>query len=163
MIIVREEHGVTVNTEQQNNVEYLSIDPGSKNGLCGYDANFSLVFMTTVFAKDMIMFMQQFKNVKKCICESYRVYSHKAKQHINSDLETVRVIGRIEHWAGVNGIELIMQPATIKNTGYKWLGQKPLPKTNPLNHQMDAHVHFIYWGVKSGKIKLEDLRKNDRV
>jgi hypothetical protein len=144
-----------------NPIEYLSIDPGKANGVCGYDAKYYLQFMFTIAANDMVMFLHQFDKVKKCVTEGYKVYPNKLKDHIYSDLETPRVIGRIESWATVNNVDLIIQPATIKYTGYKWLGEKPRPKSDKKNHQLDAHVHFIYWGVTSGRIQLEDLiRRN---
>lgn len=140
-------------------VEYLSIDPGKSNGICGYDVKFYLQFMKTIASTDIVLFLQQFKKVKKCIMEGYKIYPNKANQHIYSDLETPRVIGRVESWAENNSIELIIQPASIKPTGYKWIGEKPLPKSNPKNHPLDAHVHFIYWAVRNGHIKAEGLLK----
>ncbi|MFY3742113.1 MAG: hypothetical protein HMLIMOIP_002577 [Candidatus Nitrosomirales archaeon] len=142
-----------------NPVEYLGIDPGKSNGVCGYDNKYYLLFMLTIHADDMILFMHQFKKVKKCIIEDYKVYPNKAKDHIYSSLETPRVIGRIETWAKTNEVELIKQPASIKSTAYKWLGQEPLPKSNKMNHQVDAHAHFIYWGIKTGRIDIRSLIK----
>lgn len=145
----------------QNPVVYLGIDPGESNGICGYDAKYYLLFMLTIHHEDMVMFMHQFKSVKKCIMEEYKVFSHKAKQHINSDLKTTQVIGRVQSWAKLHEVELIMQPSSIKPTGYKWIRKKPLPKSNPMNHSLDGHVHFVYWGVRTGRIKLEDILRNE--
>jgi hypothetical protein len=153
-----ERMGEIVN-EEINPVNYLSIDPGKANGVCGYDGKFHLLFMLTVQADEIATFVRKFTKIKKCIIEDYKVYPQKAKQHVYSDLLTPRVIGRIEQWTESNGIILVKQMASIKSTGYKWLGQRPLPKSDPKNHQMDAHVHFIYWGVRNGHIKLEELLK----
>lgn len=149
-----------VNAEE-NPVAYLGIDPGESNGICGYDAKYYLLFMLTIHHEDMILFMHQFKSVKKCIMEGYKVFSHKAKHHINSDLKTTQVIGRVQSWAQLHEVELILQPSKIKSTGYKWIGKKPLPKSNPMNHSLDAHVHFMYWAVITRRIKLEDLLRNE--
>lgn len=175
-MIVKEVAGVTVNivpskeltpewlshlkeavNKDVNPVKYLAIDPGKANGVCGYDARYYLVFMLTIAADDMVLFMKQFEKVDKCIMEGYKLYPNKMHEQIYSDMETPRVIGRVESWSTIRNVELIMQPATVKETGYKWLGEKPLPKSNKRNHQMDAHVHFTYWGVRTQRISLEDI------
>lgn len=140
-----------------NPVVYLSIDPGESNGICGYDVKYHLLFMLVVKEADMIRFLAQFEHIKHCICEGYLLFPNKARQQIYSDMKTPKVIGRVESWSEINEIELHMQPPTIKVTGYKWIGKRPLPKSNPQNHPMDAHVHFMYWGITTGRIKLEDL------
>lgn len=142
-----------------NPVTYLAIDPGKSNGICAYDAKFYLVFMLTIQADDMTMFLDQFDKIEKCVMENYLVYPQKATDHVYSSLETPRVIGRIESWAERKKITLITQPASIKPTAYKWIGKKPLPKSNPRNHEMDAHAHFMYWAVSRGMIPAESLLK----
>jgi hypothetical protein len=141
-------------------VIYLSIDPGKSNGVCGYDADYALLFMITVKSSEMIMFLQQFKNLKKCILEGFTLFPNKAKEQVYSDMETPRVIGRVESWATIVGVELIKQAPSIKPTGYKWIGEKPLPKSNPKNHSLDAHVHFMYWAIKGGHIDARSLVKD---
>lgn len=148
----------TVNNSE-NPTKYLAVDPGKSNGTCGYDSEYQLQFMLIVGSDHMTRFLQQFQHIRRCIVEDYKVYPNKALDHIYSDLETSRVIGRIESWAETKAVDLIKQNASIKTTAYKWLGRKPLPKSNPLNHAMDAHAHFTYWGVRKGVIKLEDLLK----
>lgn len=143
----------------ENPVKFLSIDPGKTNGVCGYDAKLYVVFMMSVDANDMVQFLDVFDNLDKCIYEGYKLYPNKAREQYYSNMETPRVIGRIEAWAERKKIELIEQAATIKATGYLWIGQKPLPKSNPENHKMDAHVHFMYWAVKNRKIDAKDLLK----
>jgi hypothetical protein len=135
-----------------NPVIYLSIDPGKSNGVCGYNAKYYPMFMLVIDSEDMILFLHQFKRIEKCITEKYIVYSNKAKQHIGSNLETSRVIGRIESWAKTNDVQLIMQPASDKVQGYIFMQQKPLPKTNLLNHAMDAKAHFYFWAVRTHRI-----------
>lgn len=152
----------TVNADT-NPIEYLSIDPGKSNGLCGYDTKFYPQFMLTIRADDMVKFLQQFKRVRKVIIESYKIFPNKAKDHIYSDLETPRVIGRVEGWAETNDVELIKQPSSIKPTGYAWIGKKPLPKSNPQNHSMDAHVHFMYWAVKNRLIDARELLRRPQI
>jgi hypothetical protein len=168
---VREKLTVTVSTDPFQNLEsfessinadinpaiYLAIDPGKANGVCGYDEKYYTKFMVTVQSVDMVRFLTLFKRIELCVTEGYKLYPNKTREQIYSDMETPRVIGRIESWAEQNKVKLEMQPASIKPTGYKWIGQKPLPKSNPLNHQLDAHVHFMHWGIKAGKIPIPNL------
>lgn len=135
-----------------NPVTYLAIDPGGHNGICGYDTRHYLMFMATVGADDIVRFLDLFDHIKKCICEDYILYNNKMKQQINSDMETSRIIGRIEAWAEKKNVELIKQLAKDKPQGYAFLGKKPLPKTNPRNHEWDAHAHFTFWAVRTGRV-----------
>lgn len=149
-----------VNSDQ-NPVKYLAIDPGKANGLCGYDVKYYMVFMLTVHEEDIVTVLNLFEKVDTCITEGYRVFPHKAKQHVYSDLATPRVIGRVEYWAETNKVKLVKQASSIKPTGYAWAGLKPPPKSDPHNHVMDANIHFIYWAVKNGKIKAAQLLKTN--
>ncbi len=149
-----------VNAEE-NPVKYLGIDPGKANGVCGYDAKLYLVFMLTIPANDMIKFLYCFDLVEVCVVEDFLLYPNKSKYQAYSDMETSRVIGRIESWSQDKEVKLIKQKATIKEIGYKWLGKKPLPKSNPRNHEADANVHFMYWAISSGLYKAENLVKEE--
>lgn len=143
-------------------VKYLAIDPGKANGVCGYNAEYQLAFMFTIRDEDMLKFLDCFEAIEQCICENYTLYPNKAMKQVYSDMPTSRVIGRIEGWAARNKVTLTMQPASIKATGYAWIGKKPLPKSNPRNHEWDAHVHFMYWAVKNRKINASVLLQLNR-
>lgn len=156
------EHLSSAFNSEINPVKYLAIDPGKINGVCGYDAKYYLNFMYSIPETDMPIFLELFNYVDKCIVENFLLYPNKALQQTYSSMVTSRVIGRIEHWASVKNIELIKQNATIKKTGYAWIGQKPPSKSNPRNHELDANVHFIYWAVKNRKIDAADLIRNRR-
>lgn len=147
---------VTVNSEV-NPVRYLGIDPGKYNGVCGYDAKQYLQFMYVVADIDITQFIHRFKNIKTCVIEDFRLYPNKAKSQHYSKMGTSLIIGRVESWAELNNVELIKQPATIKDTGYKWIGKTPPAKSSNMNDPMDAHVHFTYWAVKKGLINPADL------
>jgi hypothetical protein len=147
--------------QEHNPVKYLGIDPGGSNGVCGYDAKFYLIFMYTIKAADMIDFLDQFKTIDECVIEDYLLYPNKSKEQVYSDMETSRIIGRVEYWAERHDVKLIKQGASIKKTGYAWIGRKPLPKSNPFNHELDAHVHFMYWAVRNGKVDARKLITDD--
>lgn len=144
-----------------NPVIFLSFDPGKGTGVTGYDAKYYLQFMWTIHADDVVKFLACFDHISLIVMENYRVFAHKAKAHINSDLLTVRVIGRIESWCENKDITLIPQAPSIKTTAYKWAKKKPLPKSNPRNHALDAHVHFIFFAVQRGYINLASIHKKE--
>ncbi len=151
-----------VNDEKEP-ITYIAIDPGNSNGVCGYNSKGHLLFMTTINEKELLTFLRVFQKITTCVTEDYRIRYDKMRQHVGSDVLTLRVIGRIEDWCEVANIVLIKQMPTVKATGYLWLGKRPLPKTNPANHKWDAHVHFIYWAVRKGLIKAADLLRKEGV
>jgi hypothetical protein len=149
--------------DEKDPITYIAIDPGNSNGVCGYNSKGHLMFMTTINEKDLLKFLKVFQKIILCVTENYLIYEHKLQHHRGSDVLTLRVIGRIENWCELSNIQLVKQLAAIKNTGYLWLGKKPLPKSNPANHKWDAHVHFIYWAVRKGLIKAADLLRKEGV
>lgn len=140
-----------------NPIKYLAIDPGKYNGVCGYDAKFGLQFMYVVSSNDLTLFLEMFKEVDTCIYEGYKLFPNKTSSQIYSDMETPRMIGRIQSWGARNDVTLIEQPSNIKKTGYAWIGKRPPSKSSNKNDPMDAHVHAVYWGVRNGKINARDL------
>jgi hypothetical protein len=144
-------------------VKYLAIDPGKASGVCGYGAHLNLIFMYTIREEDMVKFLECFESVTTAIVEDYVLYPNKSKEQVYSDMQTSRVIGRIEGWAARHRVQLVKQKANIKPNGYAFIGRNPLPKSNPKNHVWDAHVHMIYWAVRTGKINARDLLNNAHI
>lgn len=145
-----------------NPVKYLAIDPGKYNGVCGYDVKYHLLFMYVVDSGDMIEFLELFDKIDTCVYENYLLYPNKAQKQHYSDMETSRVIGRIEGWAARHSVNEVKQGASIKATGYKWIGEKPPSKSTNKNDPMDAHVHFMYWAVKTSRINAADLLRRSK-
>lgn len=140
-----------------NYVAILAIDPGKSNGVCAYSNLGELLFMATVAEKDMPFLLNCLRKVHTCIVEDFLLYPNKSKAQAYSTMNTSRVIGVIEGWAAINQITLKKQKATVKNTAYKWAGLKPLSKSNPLNHALDAHIHFIYWAITTHFLSIDTL------
>lgn len=152
----------TFANNEVNPIKYLGIDPGKANGFCGYDAKCYLQFMVTVAAEDMVKYLKCFKNVDTCVIENFLLYPNKAKQQAYSEMLTSKVIGRVESWAEMNDVTLVKQGATIKKTAYLWLGKKIPSKSDPTNHTQDAHAHFTYWAIRTGKINATEFVRNRR-
>lgn len=136
---------------------YLGIDPGEKNGIAGYSDKYELLWMLTVKEPDMGPFIGKCNNLKLIIIEDFLLYPSKAMPQSFSDMPTSRVIGRVEEIARTKDIKIIKQPANIKKTAYKWIGVKQPSKSNPRNHELDAHAHFMFWAIKYGKINASSL------
>lgn len=133
-------------------IYYISIDPGKRSGITWYNEKANILGMETVLYDNLSSFLDKFNTVKLAVVEEYRVYPHKARQHVYSDLMTPRAIGRIESWAEHNNIKLVKQGAHIMDTGYRYLGKRKPPKSDPLNHVSNAHAHFVYYAVCNGLI-----------
>lgn len=138
-------------------VRYLSVDPGESNGLCGYDIDGRLLWMATTKLRDLARFIEELRNVHTCIIEDYKIHPHKAQDHIYKDVVAIRAIGKIENWIERYNIKEFKQPNKHKTTGYQYMGKKPPPKSDPRRHELDAHAHFLYWGVNSKLINPADL------
>lgn len=148
-------------------VKYLAIDPGGSNGICGYDEKYYLQFMYTIPATEMVKFLYCFEKVELCVLENFILFPGTGKRRKRrvpefSDMETSRVIGRVEVWAEQKDVILKKQPSSIKPDGYAWIGEKPLPKSNPNNHTLDAHVHFMYWAILNSKIDAAAVLKRSK-
>lgn len=139
-----------------NPVKYVAIDPGKFNGIAMYDEKFYLQALHVVNAADMVAFLNAFKKLDMVVCESYRIFAGKEMQHRYSDMETVRVIGRVESYCEMRDVKLVKQMSSIKPTGYAWIGKKP-PRNKNDQDPMDAHVHMMYWAVMHKKVNAHDL------
>lgn len=139
-------------------MSYLAIDPGETNGAAVYNSKGGLQALLTIKIDELTEMLQKIRRsckddpLERIIVEEYRVYPHKAKDHVYSKLNTTRAIGRIESFAEICSIPVSFQGASLKTTGYRYLGKKPKPKSDPGNHAMDAHAHGTYWLVNNGII-----------
>lgn len=138
-------------------IKFLAIDPGKRNGIAAYNEYGLMQWMRTVLYDELTNFLRKQEEVKVVILEDYTVFPHKAKQHIYSDLITPRAIGKVEGWCEARNIKLVKQGSSYKAMGYKYLGKKPLPKSNPMNHAVDAHAHGIYYLVNNNIVSAGSL------
>lgn len=126
------------------NCYYLAIDPGGTTGLAMFNLDGGFEEMTDCKAGEIIEVLSTL-DPKEVIIETYRPLpkSRFPKQHVNP--QTIQLIGNVQAWCQINRRPLHGQDRAIKPTAYKWAGKKPLPKSNPLNHQLDAFVHGVYF------------------
>jgi hypothetical protein len=84
--------------------------------------------------------------IKRVVCEDFRIYPWAAKELSWNPVRTARVIGAITFMCRVHNIELVFQPAAIKqaaqNAGAEELYYHPL---YPNRHVNDAIQHFVFY------------------
>lgn len=84
--------------------------------------------------------------VGRVVLEDFRIYPWLAKQLKFDPVRTARVIGAITFQTMVHGIELVFQPAAIKNAAQK-AGAEELyvHPTHENRHHNDAIQHFVFY------------------
>ena len=82
------------------------------------------------------------------IMEDYRIFGHKAKQHIGSNVPAAQVIGIVEHQARQWGVPIVKQPANILPMAQRLTGVK-MPGTHAKSHWVSAYLHACYWLIKN--------------
>lgn len=132
---------------------YLAIDPGETNGAARFNSE-GLARELTQFPYELIVpkLCKWIKEdeVTTIIVEKYFVFPHKAKDHIFSDLKTVKAIGKIEAIAEYFDVKMVLQEPNIKKSGYNFMGTKP--KATAKRHQQDALAHGIYYLVTTNVV-----------
>lgn len=85
-------------------------------------------------------------DIKRIVCEDFRIYPWAAKQLAWDRVRTARVIGALTFMARLKDIPFILQPAAIKKAaqaaGAEELYYKPLHENR---HQNDAIQHYIWF------------------
>lgn len=140
-------------------ITFISFDPGENTGVTLYNEKGHLQQLEVIHHKKINEWLRELvaDDIITCIIEDYRVYPNKAKAHIYSDVKTVAVIGRLEYWAEAHEIKIVKQPASLKTTGFKYLGIAEPPRSNPRSHGFVAHAHATFYFVKNGILDPKEL------
>lgn len=131
-------------------IETLAIDPGGSVGVASFNEDGSNEYCYTARAQDLHDVLETYPNLKRIIVEDYVIYAGKEKQHRYNKLQTAKQIGEITNYCRFKKLKIEMVKASDKVTGYAYLGVKPLPKSNPRNHALDAKALGTFWLVKNG-------------
>lgn len=144
---------------------YFFIDPGNSTGWAKFDADSGEQLDAGTergfdnFCEWMIFNISPISNthIKKIVVENFALYPWKSQDQMWSEFETVQVIGAIRAQCYVLGIDYEKVPANNKNMGFMYMGIKEPPHSNPLNHQMVAAAHGIYYlqtrGIRKPKAR----------
>jgi len=129
-------------------VKYLALDPGNATGWATFAADGSAVGFGTWHGKKEV-YNGLLPDLKAVIIENFKLYPWKSMEQAWSQLDTVRIIGAVEHYCYLNELELVFQDPSVKAIAYKWAGMTP-PKNHKLSHETDAYVHGVYYLQKAG-------------
>lgn len=133
---------------------YIALDPGGTTGYATFSKEGATVDMEYLDLDEVrVRFEADIWDAIAVICEAWRLHPDQAKNFYWSDMPTSRLIGWLEGVCYMRNIPFILQGAQIKKAGYQHWGKKPLPKSNPMNHAYDAHVHGREYLIKQGIIR----------
>lgn len=142
-------------------VKYLAFDPGISTGWAGFDASGEVVAKGILRGLDALDdFLYEYKDEppEVVIYEKYVVFTHKAKAHIGSKVETAQAIGKITTYARRWGSTQVAQPAGILPIAVKWSGV-PLPANHNRSHDIAAYNHGVYYLQSNGIRKSRALNE----
>lgn len=129
---------------------YLCFDPGISTGWARFDNEGQITEKGILRGLDALAdFLEETEIPTHIICESYRVFKHKATAHIGSKVETAQAIGMIKAKARLWKAEYIEQPSSILTIAQMWSGVK-LPSNHDKSHDIAAYNHGVYYLQKNG-------------
>lgn len=141
-------------------VIYLAFDPGVSTGWAGFDKSGEVIskgICRGLDALDDFLYEYADRPPEVVIYESYRIFGHKAKAHIGSQVETAQAIGKITTYARRWKSKVIPQPSSILTIAQLWSGVK-LPSNHDRSHDIAAYNHGVYY-LQSNHIRKSRLLK----
>jgi len=142
-------------------MNYLAIDPGEV--YCGvveavgfkeYEMGVKAHTWTPEHLLDYLLNSANYViNYDVVIIEEFRLYPWTAKSLIWSDMPVCKLIGKIEYICERNGIEVVLQKASIKKLPF--VKKELKGKKFKTQHEKDAYMHLVYYleGEKNNKSK----------
>jgi len=133
---------------------YVFIDPGKHTGWAIFDVNGNIIsnFTTHTFEDTVnhLSDLVRLKTIKKLIYENFALFPWKSQDQMWSEFETVQVIGAIRYACIRHLIDYEKVPPRNKDMGFMYMGTKEPSHSNPLNHQLVAHAHGVFWLQRAG-------------
>lgn len=127
---------------------YVFIDPGESTGWTIFDVDGNEVSMGTCRGfDDLFNWLESWKlnQFKRVIIEEFKLYPWKSNAQMWSQFFTVEVIGAVRFKSSQFNIPFEKVPSRNKDMGFKYMGTTEPSHSNPLNHQLVAMAHGIYW------------------
>jgi hypothetical protein len=132
---------------------YIALDPGGTTGYATFDGSGKFLDMEYLdLAEVRNRFELDLWDAIAVICENWKLDPKLAKVFAWSEMPTCKLIGWLEGVCWMKNIPFILQEPQAKRNGYKQAGKTPLPKSNPMNHALDAYIHGRIYLVKNGLI-----------
>jgi len=143
----------------------LTVDPGETTGWALWDADWQLleagqtplwefiddVWLASGLHDDCRHPSGPFAGARRIVCEDWAIYPWEAKALSWDKCRTARGIGAIELICRQAELELILQPAKIKETAVAAGAEELyLSPRHPNRHANDAIQHGVYYRLKHG-------------
>lgn len=109
----------------------------------------------------LVEFVEKYGKPSCVIVEDFRLWKWKAQKQSGSNMPASKVIGKIELWARMHKIPVVMQKPQDKDMGAKWSGI-PIPKNHDKSHHIVAYNHAVFYLVMNNMLNpmgLEKLRE----
>jgi hypothetical protein len=100
----------------------------------------------------LVGFIDKYGKPDVIVIEDFRLWSWKARQQAGSKMEASKVIGKIELWAKINKILVVMQKPQDKDMGVIWSKIK-IPLNHDQSHHIVAYNHAVFFLVTHGMLK----------
>lgn len=132
----------------------LGVDPGDTTGVAIVSRKGMMLGGFNLPYAEMPSFLHRVsetfrQDILSVVAENYVLYGHKAQQQQGSTFKAVRVIGQLEMWTYMQGLDLELQMANILPIAMKWSKFRP-KGAHSENHYVDAYNHAFYWLVRRG-------------
>lgn len=132
----------------------LALDPGLATGYSffreGKPAELGDVRGMAEFDDWLIGLIDKYGKPDVIVVEDFRLWSWKAqkqaKHQSSSKMPASKVIGKLELWARMHKIPVVMQKPADKDMGVKWSGVK-IPTNHDQSHHIVAFNHGIFYLV----------------
>lgn len=143
----------------------LALDPGETTGVAVFEGAYKL-YEDQLSTKDVAAAAKRIAQlidgwrIQVVVCEDYRVYAWKIRQHAWSSLHTPRLIGALELICSVAEVPLVKQTAQVAKT---FCTDEKLEEwgVNPARrHERDAIRHACYY-LLFGKEKPNDQESGE--
>lgn len=139
---------------------YLTVDPGETTGWTLWSEDWEIVdggqtplweFIDELRA-GIVEGEGRFGGLALIVCEDWAIYPWEAQNLAWDKCRTARGIGAIELLCRYSTVELVLQPAKIKETAVA-AGAEDLyvSPRHPNRHQNDAIQHGVYYRLKHGR------------
>jgi len=127
---------------------YLFIDPGESTGWAIFDLDGKEVGMGTCRGfENLAVWLETWRShdFQRVIIEEFKLYPWKSQAQLWSEFFTIEVIGAVRFKCFQFDISFEKVPARNKDIGFMYMGTTEPSHSNPLNHQLVAMAHGVYW------------------
>lgn len=134
-------------------MKILGVDPGKHSGVAMLEIKNKRAKLTEAYVELNVgseKFRSLIEQATYVVVEDFKVRPGKARQGAFDwdQMETPKIIGKIELLADELGKKIILQQPSVKPVGYGYAGMKYVPGKSGM-HVFDAAAHALFYLVKN--------------